>query len=198
MTTRLTRVDQVERNRGLVLAAARQVFLQQGYGRATVDAIAQEAGFSKGVVYSQFASKADLFLGLLEERIAERAEENARLVTNQAGLPALTALLRVNARHSHQGPDWSRLLIEFRLVAARDPELGARYAALHERTVSQFADALVSALARDGLTPVYPPRTFAQLVLAFDAGVVLERAADASALPMELAEDLLGRLVTRA
>ena len=77
MAKRLNRVEQGERNRALVLAAARRVFLERGYAGATLEAIAEEAGFSKGVVYSQFAGKPDLFLALLEARIAERAERNA-------------------------------------------------------------------------------------------------------------------------
>src|SRR4051794_41803610 len=110
--TRLSRPARVERNRGMVLDAARRVFLRQGYGRATVDAIAEEAGFSKGVVYSQFAGKADLFLALLDQRIRERAEENSRLVAEHTGLAALRALLHTNARHSQQGPEGARLPIE--------------------------------------------------------------------------------------
>src|SRR4029079_19440055 len=59
---RLNRAEQVERNRGLVVEAARRVFLEHGYAGATLETIADAAGFSKGVVYSQFESKADLFL----------------------------------------------------------------------------------------------------------------------------------------
>ena len=47
--------------------------------------------FSKGVVYSQFESKADLFLALLEARIEERAAENARLAESLAGDGGLPA-----------------------------------------------------------------------------------------------------------
>jgi AcrR family transcriptional regulator len=195
MTVRLSRAAQVERNRERVLDAAREVFLVQGYAGATLDAIAEQAGFSKGVVYSQFAGKADLFLALLERRITERAAENARLVARHAGVEALRALLQHNARHSTGAADWARLLIEFRLVAARDPELNARYSALHERTVAQFAETLTEALARDGLAPVYPPHTFARVVLALDVGAVVERAATPDALPPELAEDIFARLV---
>src|SRR3954447_6908940 len=115
--TRLTRSQQVERNRELLLDAARAVFLQRGYGGATLEAIAAEAGFSKGVVYSQFAGKPDLFLALLERRIAERAEQNARVSAGLAGLEGLHVLLRANARLSEEGGDWSRLLIEFRVIA---------------------------------------------------------------------------------
>src|SRR3954453_10497312 len=105
---RLSRAEQGERNRALVLDAARRgfldrgyhggalgldaprrVFLARGYHGATLEQIADEAGFSKGVVYSQFTSKADLFLVLLEGRIAERAEENARVAGSlPGGLPA--------------------------------------------------------------------------------------------------------------
>lgn len=195
MTIRLTRVDQVERNRGLVLAAARRVFLREGYSGATVEAIAEDAGFSKGVVYSQFAGKADLFLGLLEQRISERAEENSRLVAGHTGLAALRALLLTNARHSQQGSDWARLLLEFRLVVARDPGLGPRYAALHERTVSQLADTLTAVVSRDGLRLLLSSRTMAHLVLALDSGTLLERLAEPSALPTEVLEGLVAHLV---
>jgi Bacterial regulatory proteins, tetR family len=57
MRTGLSREEQVERNRRLVLDAARRVFLARGYASATVDGIAEEAGFSKGVVYSQVISE---------------------------------------------------------------------------------------------------------------------------------------------
>src|SRR5215472_3667702 len=80
MSPRLTRVEQSARNRSLVLAAARRMFLERGYHGASLEQIADEAGFSKGVVYSQFESKADLFLGLMEQRIEERNAENRRFV----------------------------------------------------------------------------------------------------------------------
>src|ERR1700729_343593 len=85
MRTKLSREEQVERNRRLVLEAARRVFLARGYASATLDVIAEEAGFSKGVVYSQFASKAAMFLALLEASISERAEQNERLAGRAPG-----------------------------------------------------------------------------------------------------------------
>src|ERR1700733_9647815 len=85
MTVRLTRAEQAGRNRALLLAAARTVFLERGYHGASVEQIADRAGFSTGVVYSQFGGKADLFLALLEARIAERAAANAAAVEDLAG-----------------------------------------------------------------------------------------------------------------
>ena len=178
---RLTRAEQSERNRGLVLAAARRVYLARGYHGATLEQIADEAGFSKGVVYSQFESKADLFLGLLEARISERAAENARLAKS---LPDgdLLALIDHFTRGDQATPGWQLLVIEFRVHAARDAGLNRRYAAAHARTVEALAGVLATVCARSGQTPAVPPRRLAELALALSVGTALEQAADPDAL----------------
>ncbi len=178
---RLTRAEQSERNRGLVLAAARRVFLARGYHGATLEQIADEAGFSKGVVYSQFESKADLFLALLEARISERAAENARLAES---LPDgdLLALIDHFTRGDQATPGWQLLVIEFRVHAARDAELSRRYAAAHARTVDALTGVLATVCARSGQVPTVPPRRLAELALALSVGAALEQAADPDAL----------------
>jgi AcrR family transcriptional regulator len=196
MTLRLTRPQQVERNRSLLLDAARRTFLARGYAGATIDAIAEEAGFSKGVVYSQFSGKADLFLALLEERVGWRAAENDRLVEDHPGPGVLVALLRSSERRSTEDAGWARLLIEFRVAATRDPEVNDRYAALHAHSVARLAACIQAALGKDGVEPVFPPHTFAQLIFALNSGAILEQAADPSALPFARLEELLSRLVT--
>ena len=118
MRQRLTRAEQVERNRDLLLEAALTVFLKQGYVRATLDAIAEEAGFSKGVVYSQFESKADLFLTLLERRIEERAEENQRSARDLAGADAIQrSCCATSTAAVEDQAEWARVLLEFRVHA---------------------------------------------------------------------------------
>ena len=120
---RLSRAEQNERNRVLVLDAARRVFLNRGYHAATLDEIADEAGFSRGVVQSRFGNKADLFLALLKERIAERAAQNARLAEGLSGAEGMRVLRQHAARRNRAELDWGLLLIEFRVHAARDPDL---------------------------------------------------------------------------
>ena len=61
-----------ERRRPQVLDAALGLFLERGYEGTSMDAVARQAGVSKPVVYACFASKDELFRGLLareEERI---------------------------------------------------------------------------------------------------------------------------------
>lgn len=189
---RLRRGQQVERNRGQLLAAARRVFVERGFHAATLDAIAEAAGFSKGVVYSQFDSKADLFLALLEQRIDERAAENARIVARAASVAELLATAR---RATAAEPEWNLLLLEFRVHAARMPDVNARYAALHERTVERLASALREAAGSDPASSGLAPEVMASFVLAFGAGVTLE----ALIAPLKPArEALFGTMVARA
>jgi AcrR family transcriptional regulator len=185
MAVRLRRAEQVERNRTVVLDAARRVFLNRGYGGATVDAIAEEAGFSKGVVYSQFGSKADMFMALLEQRITERGAQNERIAAGKSVAEAARALLLAADRDVISEQGWAQLLVEFRAHAARDPVLNRRYADAHRRTVGQLAALLTGLYDRAGISPAVPPQSMAEFVLAMGAGVTLERAANPAALPMD-------------
>jgi AcrR family transcriptional regulator len=219
MRARASRAEQVGQNRARVLAAARRVFLARGYAGATVDAIAEEAGFSKGVVYSQFESKADMFLELLAARISERAAENAQLAepgtteqgtteqgttgqgttepgttepgttgqgaAEQDGAALARAAIRLVDSQERAEPEWTMLVLEFRVHAARVPELNKRYAELHERTVTELAAVFARLHEQAGSTPLYPVRSLAELILALGAGTALERAANPAALPTE-------------
>lgn len=193
MRTRLKRVEQVERNRELVLAAARRVFLGKGYGAATVEEIAESAGFSRGVIYSQFGGKADLFMALLEARIAERAAENESIVKRRSGREAVLEIVRRGDDDARREPGWQLLLIEFRTLAARDAALGERYARAHAHTVARLAAALQSAgVSGDG---ELKPQDLARTVLALANGMTLERAAAADALPIEARDTIILRLL---
>jgi AcrR family transcriptional regulator len=175
---RLNRAEQNERNRTLVLGAARRIFLTRGYHAATLDEIADEAGFSRGVVQSRFGNKADLFLAMLEERIAERAAQNARLAGGLSGAQGMRVLREHAARRNRAELDWGLLLIEFRVHAARDPELSRRYAAAHARTRQALAGVITGVYERAGQRPPLPPEEMAQMILTVEAGVRLEQAAD--------------------
>lgn len=188
-------MEQTERNRSLVLDAARRVFMERGYHGATLEQIAEEAGFSKGVVYSQFESKADLFLALLDKRIDERARENAELVDGLSGEAGMTALLDHFVKTSQATPEWGLLLSEFRVHAARNPTLNSRYAALHARTVQHLSEVLAALYPQPGRKPPFPPRQMAEIVLAIGVGAELEQAADPDALQGAFVADLLGKVL---
>jgi AcrR family transcriptional regulator len=195
MQRRIPRAEQVERNREQVLAAARKVFLASGYAAATLDAIADEAGFSKGVVYSQFESKGDLLLALLERRIGERAEQNEAIAKRKKGREGLRALLRAARQDNEVESAWGLLLLEFRLQAARDPELNRRYAQLHRQTLARITAAFEQVLEGEPVPLPESPAQLAVLTLVFAPGILLERAADPRILPPAMVERAAQRLL---
>jgi AcrR family transcriptional regulator len=195
MSPRLSRAEQSERNRVLLLAAARRVFLERGYHGASVDQIADAAGFSTGVVYSQFGGKADLFLALLEARISERAAGNARAAEGLAGDEGMARLLEHAASVDRAEPEWGLLVIEFRVHAARDPQLGRRYAVAHQRTLTGMEQAVTGLYQRAGHPPPLPPADLARLLVAVGAGARLEQAAEPGSFPATLLAGQLARLI---
>jgi AcrR family transcriptional regulator len=66
MATRMTRAERKAQTRAQLMDAANRLFARQGYGATTLEQIADEAGMTKGAVYSNYESKEELFLGMIE------------------------------------------------------------------------------------------------------------------------------------
>ena len=64
---RLTREESKAKTRQELIRAANRLFLRNGYVATSLANIAEEAALTKGAVYSNFESKEDLFLALLQE-----------------------------------------------------------------------------------------------------------------------------------
>jgi AcrR family transcriptional regulator len=128
---RLTRTEQQAQTRARLIEAAARVFARRGYQAARVEEIAEEAGYSHGAVYSNFEGKADLFLAVFEEYMAERVRE---LAETQTALPEDAPL---EARARALADQWMDRLtrdresvtlhMEFIAHADRDPELARRF-----------------------------------------------------------------------
>jgi AcrR family transcriptional regulator len=195
MATRVTRRDRAAANRAALLAAARKVFLAAGYHGASVDAVAGEAGFTIGAVYSQFGGKAELFLALLEQRIEERIGQIRSVVDGSGMAAGLTAVARQWAGVLRTDLDWTLLVIEFRVHAARDPVLAARFAELHARLLRAVVQSLTESLGRQAATPEV--EDIARLLLATGPGGALARAAEGEAFRDELMEETMVALAQR-
>jgi AcrR family transcriptional regulator len=172
---RLSRAESRDRTRALLVQAARRVFLRHGYHAATLDVVADEAGFTKGAVYSAFDSKADLFLAVLDDRVAARVREIER-ATVDAETPGkyAEALARQFVAGIEHDPDWSAAVIEFWAHASRDPELQERFATRHATLRNAFARTFEAMTRRTGRPAVFPADRLATIGLALGNGFALE------------------------
>jgi AcrR family transcriptional regulator len=146
VAVRLTRSQQTAATREDLLAAARRVFADRGYHAASLDEVAREAGYTKGAVYSAFGAKGRLFLAVYEREMERRwstveEEVEASLAAGEQRDPGERGARDFFARMQAEGP-WLLALMEFRLHAARDPELNAAYAELHRAALERLAGVL--------------------------------------------------------
>ena len=77
---RISRAERHAQTREQLLDAARSVFAKHGYGGASIDRIAAEAGYSKGAIYSNFESKEAIMLALLERYADDEIAEFNRIM----------------------------------------------------------------------------------------------------------------------
>ena len=184
MRTGLTRAEKGEQVRRALLDAARSVFVRDGFHGASLDTVADAAGLTKGAVYSRFESKADLFLALLEERIAERVEQVESVLGSGSAERDSAAVMRQYLGIVREQMAWTLLVLEFRIHAARHPELNRRYAELHHR----FRHALVEAATRSSDRAADEVVPYVNAMLALGAGIALEHAAHGEVFSAEQIE----------
>jgi|ERR1700754_350085 AcrR family transcriptional regulator len=177
--------------RDRILDAASKVFAAEGFAGATIDAIGQAAGFTKGAVYSNFESKDELFLALLDREFELRGEQIATVLDSSGGDTSMAAneLSRSVLDSVRDHSDYYVLLVEYWLRAQRDPQLRER---LIERRRAAADQALRLVKSTDTVPSDGRLADLAQLVVTLNLGVAMEEVLR----PGTINPDLLTQLIT--
>jgi AcrR family transcriptional regulator len=193
--SRLDRHGTKERTRERLLDAAAAVFAKRGIEAASLDEVAEAAGYTKGAIYSNFASKTDLVLALIERRVGQQAEvTEAALagITLEQGLAALGAQA---ARSRGIDRDWIVLVVEFWLRAMRDDRARTAMAQRYERARMFTASLLARKYEEAGEEPPLPSRELAIVIEALGLGVALQSLLDPEMVSIGLQAKTLGLLL---
>lgn len=185
---RLTRAEAKARTRALVLDAAARTFARKGFAGASVEEIAEAAGYSIGAVYSNFGSKEQLFVELLSGRASGRVAEAARILadgvaTGQGPLRGLGLMMTAVA---DKDTDFAPLQAEFWLYAIRNPAVMETLAARMREPREALAEAVSGELERRGAAPDASAEVVATIVSALFEGLVQQRRIDPDSVPDEL------------
>ena len=114
--TRPTRDDTREK----LFEAAARVFEEQGIGGASIEAVAAAAGFTRGAFYSNFKSKDELIIAMLEDHVEQSIKRNLDLLAEHTDLDEFLAALKAMDRSKQDPLGRSPLLhIEMILFVAR-------------------------------------------------------------------------------
>jgi AcrR family transcriptional regulator len=190
---RMTREQRRVETRERLLAAAREVFASRGYHAASVEHVADRAGFSTGAVYSAFGSKEELFLALLERELRRHTEQIELAIRDR---PSVDDRVRGAAEHwmsfVEREPRMVLLFTEFWAYAVRDRRARANVAGQFGEIRAALAR-LIATSARDlGLELTIPVEQLAVVVDALADGIARHKLADPDAVPDDLFARALG------
>jgi AcrR family transcriptional regulator len=137
-----------QHTRDTLLDAAEVVFAQRGFHGASLDEIAETAGFTRGAIYKHFTDKEDLFLAV-NDRFNDRTLHAFSDLLDEQGAQGfddvdLDAVATIWRQRFAQDRDMFILGLEFNLYLARNPEVRERVVGRrHEsaRRVAQFMEA---------------------------------------------------------
>ena len=182
---RMTRQEKQEQTRQRLLDTAVEIFLEKGFARASVEEIAERAGYSKGAMYSNFSSKDELVLAVLDRRIDQQLEILADLIPTQGNDPSFWFN---EGESGSQGP-WEPLLIELWVRALYDEKLRERVVEQRERVLEASARILSG-----GATPNQQHRDAVIITSALSSGLAMQFALDPDPHLMELFADVVVQL----
>ena len=183
-----------EATRRKLLAAALRVFARDGFERSRLEDIAAEAGHTRGAFYANFATKADLFIALLEQQAGKRIGEFSRLLESHSSQEDTRLAMRDFYLSRAKDRRWAMLTLEFKLYALRHGEQRAQLAAAHRRIRESSHLELMSRLKP---APTTGPQAEKQAKILLEivlGGLVLEHAYDPKRISGDEMINLLGRM----
>ena len=172
---RLTRRESRLETRTRLLDSAAQLFARGGYEGASVDLVAENAGYSKGAFYSNFESKEAIFLELLDIHKRREIEALAQLLVRDVSGSELVSLIRNTQSEGASDFDFGLLSAEFQLQACRDKTFAKTYAKLHRTHIDTMAGLITRLFAKLGRTPPCEPKDLADIIMALTTGLSLQR-----------------------
>ena len=180
MTTPATRSR--ENTRARLLDAAAQVFAEVGLDGASVEAVCERAGFTRGAFYSNFESKDELFLMLTasvgEARLGAVRTRVDELTAEGALAEGCDPVDLVQQVMELGGDDrlGVMLMSEIRIRALRDPEFGAAYLVQEREMVASIARIIDDIVAAGRLRLRLPAEEAGRMLMILWEGMMVRGA----------------------
>lgn len=124
-----------QQRKAKILSAATKLFLSEGYGETSIDAIVEKSGGSKATLYSYYPTKADLFRAVVDSIVTTHEDPELRSLDNVRDTLVIFAEHRLRIVFSRNHRALMRLIISER---NRFPDIARMYyeqGPLHGHTV---------------------------------------------------------------
>jgi len=172
---RLSRTESQAKTREALMESARAVFVELGTSAASVDMIAERAGYSKGAFYSNFPSKEAILMTLFEQHMEMELLALQEVLKTVSSLEDLFKRLGTLYKGMHEDPSICVLDLEYQLMALRNPDMRKRYQELWNVHEAELASLLDRVTKRLGVKLNESSAEIIDQLAALCQGIVLQR-----------------------
>jgi AcrR family transcriptional regulator len=173
------RQRRIARRRGRILAAAAQVFAQQGYAGATTREIAEAADLAEGTLYNYFGNKREILLAIARESETPMVEALQEL-GGLEGREAMVALFEKALDISEAQLPFTQTVVSEAWV---DDDILQEFVVVRLKQIHQLLAALIAAQVEAGVFRPVNPGLGAQLLMGMFGGLILPALRGVAPLP---------------
>jgi AcrR family transcriptional regulator len=194
---RLTRVESRAQTRERLLEAAFTVFARDGIEAASIEEIAEAAGYSRGAFYSNFDSKDDLLLALLDRKMEEAKENIAAILGDNLRQDQIIERIREYYVDLASDSQHCTFALAVQLHSLQNPEIRPRVAEWLKRDRELVIEQAQDVYAAIGKEPPYSAEIVALGLISISQGLGLTQAIDPTQVPPDLLALALETLFNR-
>jgi AcrR family transcriptional regulator len=122
-----------EETQAKILDAAQAVFSDQGFEKTQLEEVAARAGYTRGAIYAHYASKEDLFLALVDQRVLTKFSAMRQEIEGEPIITKRPAIFRRWLAAQAGDTSWGTLMLEFKLYALRRPESREKLVTMYDQ-----------------------------------------------------------------
>jgi AcrR family transcriptional regulator len=175
---RISRAESQARTRETLVQTAKKLFLRDGYAATSLEKVADEAGYSKGAVYSNFRNKDQLCLAVVDAIRGDQAQRMAKALGGAATLEEMLTAFQAWADETIGDQAWTVFEVEF-ATRARQDDVVRRELAQRNADIRAAITTLLTAHAEEfGIELPMPAEDCATALLSLGVGLGVQRAID--------------------
>jgi AcrR family transcriptional regulator len=170
---RLTREESRAQTRATLIAVGRRHFLRYGVGGAVAEKIAEDAGYSRGALYSNFDGKEELFLAVIQEEQAFRLNFFRSLLKEEPSGKRRLRKMRDAIADLLTDHDWIVLRAEFEAAALRSERIRQSFVEMHRQQIRDGGEVIRDLLRSTEVTSRLKPDDFITVIINLAHGLAV-------------------------
>jgi TetR/AcrR family transcriptional regulator, transcriptional repressor of aconitase len=192
---RLSREESQAQTRAALIAVARKHFLRYGLGGAVTEKIAEDAGYSRGALYSNFGGKEELFVAVIQEEQAHRLNFFRSLLKGEPSGKTRLKKMRDAIAELMTDHDWIVLRAEFEVGALRSDHIRQSFVEVHRQQLRDGGDLIRELVKAPEVSSKLKPDDFITVIINLAHGLALTQRILGAELSQKSTQTLIQSLI---